>query len=268
MRLQLKAIEDALATIGKRIANPNEPPSDDAITVEYFPSVTTVPITPEAWTMVVAHEFFDALPIHIFEKTTSGFREVLVGLKKSHGSTRGNTQHRQGQSGITTIKISDLRGQRRKDSGSDSNSDAAPARAQFRYVLSPTETPWSKLLASANPRFQSLQPGQRVEISPESWATARKIGELVAGRNAPTTSQDGKVGERKSTTPSAGGSALIVDYGDEKAFGGSFRAFKNHAIVDPLNEPGTADLTANVDFAYLKNALATTDGECSVRRAN
>ena len=32
--------------------------------------------------MLVAHEFFDALPIHIFEKVKDGFREVLVDVKR------------------------------------------------------------------------------------------------------------------------------------------------------------------------------------------
>lgn len=34
-----------------------------------------------------------------------------------------------------------------------------------------------------------------------------------------------------------------------------FQAFKNHALYDPLCEPGTADLTADVDFAYLKEQV-------------
>lgn len=83
------------------------------------------------------------------------------------------------------------------------------------------------------------------------------------------------------------GCGLIVDYGDEKAFGASFRvrffvlslsqtltsshsicglyttpmqAFKDHKIVDPLLTPGQCDLTANVDFAYLKEAMKGTGG--------
>lgn len=39
----------------------------------------------------------------------------------------------------------------------------------------------------------------------------------------------------------------------------TFKAFKSHQIVDPLTSPGTADLTANVDFLHLKSAIATTD---------
>lgn len=54
------------------------------------------------------------------------------------------------------------------------------------------------------------------------------------------------------------GSALIVDYGADKAVGNSFRAFRNHKIVDPFHLLGQCDLTANVDFAYLKEAMTDT----------
>ena len=32
----------------------------------------------------------------------------------------------------------------------------------------------------------------------------------------------------------------------------TFRAFKHHVLWDPLKEAGTADLTADVDFGYLR----------------
>lgn len=49
-----------------------------------------------------------------------------------------------------------------------------------------------------------------------------------------------------------GGSALIIDYGHaEPASGDSFQALRGHAPVDPLAEPGLADLTAHVNFPLL-----------------
>ena len=33
------------------------------------------------------------------------------------------------------------------------------------------------------------------------------------------------------------------------------QAFKNHELHDPLIEPGSADLTADVDFTYLKQCI-------------
>lgn len=34
------------------------------------------------------------------------------------------------------------------------------------------------------------------------------------------------------------------------------QAFKQHKLHDALAEPGTADLTADVDFAYLKRMVS------------
>ena len=33
-----------------------------------------------------------------------------------------------------------------------------------------------------------------------------------------------------------------------------FQGFKNHKLHDVLVDPGTADMTANVDFSYLRHA--------------
>lgn len=33
------------------------------------------------------------------------------------------------------------------------------------------------------------------------------------------------------------------------------QAFKNHEVHDPLKDPGQADITADVDFAFLKRSV-------------
>lgn len=54
-----------------------------------------------------------------------------------------------------------------------------------------------------------------------------------------------------------GGAALIADYGYDVQDGSNhrdtFRAFFKHKLVDPLENVGQADLTADVDFDYLKS---------------
>ncbi len=140
----------------------------------------------------------------------------------------------------------------------------------------------------AQPALPHAQPRPARRGLPESWAVARRVGELVAGREAalpsltPAQGQGAEeqqqqqqqqldsnpalqaaLGANRARRAAAaaksaqGGCALIVDYGAEQAFSASFRAFKAHALVDPLSEPGKADLTANVDFAHLKHALAS-----------
>ncbi len=48
-----------------------------------------------------------------------------------------------------------------------------------------------------------------------------------------------------------GGLMLIIDYGDTMLSGSTFQAVSEHCTTDPLAAPGTADLTAHVDFDAL-----------------
>ena len=53
------------------------------------------------------------------------------------------------------------------------------------------------------------------------------------------------------------GAALIIDYGYwGPAFGDTLQALKAHVYVDPLIEPGEADLTTHVDFHHLAKAAS------------
>lgn len=56
-----------------------------------------------------------------------------------------------------------------------------------------------------------------------------------------------------------GGTALFIDYGDWRFTGSSFQAVQDHLKVDPLENPGQADLTAHVDFS----AIAEAAGRCA-----
>lgn len=74
------------------------------------------------------------------------------------------------------------------------------------------------------------------EDGPQARAIAAEIGRRLAAQ---------------------GGAALILDYGAEppEAGGGdTLQALRAHAPADPLEAPGSADLTAHVDFAALARA--------------
>lgn len=53
-----------------------------------------------------------------------------------------------------------------------------------------------------------------------------------------------------------GGAALIIDYGDWRSLGDTLQAVQGHEPVDPLANPGRADLTCHVDFEALARAAA------------
>lgn len=82
-------------------------------------------------------------------------------------------------------------------------------------------------------RLADTTPGDLVE----TCAPGRQIADEIAQRIA-----------------SAGGCAVIVDYGDWRSLGDTWQALRDHAPVDPLTCAGTADLTAHVDFEALLTA--------------
>ena len=121
--------------------------------------------------------------------------------------------------------------------------DALPAR---QFVL--TGTGWAERLvtiegdnfafttgdapAALAERLDDLDgtgPGQIAELSPQREALARSIGERI----------------RRD-----GGMALIIDYGAwvDHATGDTLQAVRDHRPADPLDSPGEADLTTQVDF--------------------
>jgi NADH dehydrogenase [ubiquinone] 1 alpha subcomplex assembly factor 7 len=51
------------------------------------------------------------------------------------------------------------------------------------------------------------------------------------------------------------GSALIIDYGNAHGSTDTLRAFSKHEQVHVLSQPGLVDVTADVDFQAMKNAV-------------
>ncbi|EJD06897.1 DUF185-domain-containing protein [Fomitiporia mediterranea MF3/22] len=187
----------------------------------------------DTFTVVVAHEFFDALPVHILERTKDGWHEIQI--TTSPDSTAKTL--------LTSSSTSSPQSTPQTESESESESNLPP----LRLVRNPESTTLSSFLGSLSPRYTSVPNGARLEVSPTNFKLARTLAELV---NDPQ---------------GAGGSALIIDYGRDVASGKSLRvssyltwAFKKHKIVDIFETPGECDLTANVDFALLKEAISST----------
>ncbi|KAL7416202.1 S-adenosyl-L-methionine-dependent methyltransferase [Mrakia frigida] len=192
----------------------------EGVEVRWFDWMEEVPKDPSTFTLFLAHEFFDALPIHLFEQ----IEPTPPPAPTSTSSTQTPTQP-------------------------SSSPSPSPPKPEFRELLvtytppsptlhltlSPTPTPASIFLPTTSPHFDSIQIGERVEICPAAAGIMKVLGELIAE------------GE--------GGSGLVVDYGKAEWTGNSFRAFKSHSSLSPFTSPGTSDLTANVDFTYLTSLL-------------
>ena len=148
---------------------------------------------PEGFSLVLAHEFFDALPVHKLQQVNGKWHEVLIDVAEAQ--------------------------------------DTKSKTADFRYVISKAQTPVSRLFKAMPEETRSC-----LEFSLES---ERHVGILA---------------ERLEQN---GGIALIMDYGHFGDKTDTFRGFKQHALHEPLLAPGTADLTADVDFRHLKHVAET-----------
>ena len=143
---------------------------------ERFETVPSGPV------LVIANEFFDALPIRQFERIDGAWQERVVTL--------------------------------------------APSSQALRFAASDS-VPVEDGLGCA-------PSGAIVERAPAREALAGALAERITAE---------------------GGAALIVDYGHERpGFGDTLQALKYHRRHDALDEPGSADLTAHVDFSALASA--------------
>lgn len=144
---------------------------------------------PEGHSYFIAHEFLDALPIHQFQMTSSGWREVLVDVD---------------------------------------------AEEKLRFVLSPSPTPASSAYAA---QHTGEGEGAWLEVCPQALVCVEEVGRRVVRY---------------------GGAALLADYGTNTPINNSLRAFSKHQQCHPLEQPGKADLTADVDFSALSKVVTNS----------
>ncbi|XP_050271469.1 uncharacterized protein LOC126715082 isoform X1 [Quercus robur] len=175
-------------------------------------SVSTLTGTPVTWhaaleqvpsglpTIIIAHEFYDALPVHQFQKASRGWCEKMV------------------------------------DVAEDSS---------FRFVLSPQPTPATLFLMkrckwAATEEIAKLD---HIEVCPKAMELTQTIADRIS---------------------SDGGGALIIDYGLNGVVSDSLQAIRKHKFVDILDNPGSADLSAYVDFASIRHSAEEASGDVSV----
>ena len=137
---------------------------------------------PNGFSFYLAHEFFDALPIHKFVKTKDGhWREILIDIDEQSN--------------------------------------------KLRFVQANFPTP-----ALHAVDFGSNSTKNALEVSPKAGVIIQHLSDRI---------------------DKFGGGALIADYGENDASEDSFRGFKEHKLHEVLADPGSADLTADVDFSYI-----------------
>ncbi|KAG2598735.1 hypothetical protein PVAP13_5KG400100 [Panicum virgatum] len=151
-------------------------------------------------TIIIAHEFYDALPIHQFQKASRGWSEKMVDLAED---------------------------------------------SSFRFVLSPHPTA-SLLYLSKRCGWASseeLEKVEHIEVCPKAMELTEQIADRIS---------------------SDGGGALIIDYGKDGIVSDSLQAIRKHKFVHILDDPGSADLSAYIDFASIRHSALEASDDISV----
>ena len=227
----------------------NDVPFQTASTSDGKSEVKTASIP----TFIVCQEFFDALPVHVFQKTQDGWRERLVDVAieeddegdgdmdgDGNCSTTGNNK------GGNRVEVKLMDGTTASvvapasaSSPSHGSEDNEKKKTRFRFVLSPDVTPALRTLlridsnGEAPAELDAAPIGTIMEVSPESLKLVQDLALRIDECN---------------------GAALIIDYGNEGSKD-TLRAFQKHEQVDVLSSPGKVDITADVDFKAMKNAV-------------
>ena len=108
--------------------------------------------------------------------------------------------------------------------------DEEQAGEELRFIISRNKTPACVFLEQPHVT-PCLEARDSLEISPSAWNIISHLQTRIV--------EDG-------------GAGLIADYGHQGEDGDTLRAFARHKQVDPLRLPGTADITADVDFSLLR----------------
>ncbi|PVU94378.1 hypothetical protein BB561_002599 [Smittium simulii] len=214
-------------------------------------NIDAVSINSNSMTMIMAHEFFDAIPIYRFELGDYGWSEVLIDVAdESSHKTPLNNQSNSNPLGSYPLKDSLLNkptytsytladGKLKvKDSLNNFENHYNSSKQnnlEFKFVKTKRPTANSDAFLTNLEFDRKFETGSSIEISPESGYIAQKISEIVEKTN---------------------GAALIVDYGQNYPQATTFRGISKHKFVNPLINPGTIDLTADVDFAYLAKSVS------------
>ena len=236
--------------------------SDD-LKIIWTEDLRLVPREADKTPFIVAHEFFDALPIHVFQS---------IGPPPAQDSSDNAIQTPTGPV-VTQQKKPPPTSWREMLVSPKPPHRLKEGEPEFELSMSKAATPHALYLPEISPRYKALKDtdGATIEISPEGQSYARDFAIRLGGSNpTPSPAQTPIPGRPVSSAPreepvvkpTPSGAALIVDYGPPATIpANSLRGVRSHERVSPLEAPAAVDVSADVDFlALAESAINSSPG--------
>ena len=208
----------------------------------------------------VAHEFFDALPIHAFQSVAPALNQstMIQGLNgpieiKQNSSQLASASKVANKPQWRELLVTPAQVSSTITTSSRPELSKTKESPDFQLSTAKASTPSSLLLPETSPRYKELKrrPNSVIEISPESASYTADIARRIAGSN-----------QTQSPKSHSTGAALIIDYGPASTVpASSLRGIRAHELVSPFSAPGQVDISADVDFlALVETALNASEG--------
>ncbi|KAF9875642.1 hypothetical protein CkaCkLH20_07023 [Colletotrichum karsti] len=220
-----------------------------SLPIVWTETIKSIPRDPEKMPFIVAHEFFDALPIHAFQTVTvqPPPNEPTTGKGVSPEARELEKPKVEWREMLVSPTPPDATHATMNIPKSEQG-DPIP---DFQMTLSSGPTRHSKLLPGSSSRYSRLKsiPNAVAEICPDASLYSADFASRIGGSK-----------QFPKSRPS--GAALILDYGTSATVPvNSLRGIRRHRRVSPFSEPGLVDLSADVDFTSIaETATRSSEG--------